>query len=161
MDRVTIDLPGLQNDFAEKIYAVAKTHEKPLVLVLCNGGPLAVDGYVEQPNAIVEAFNLGGAGAYPLASLLFGDANKWGKLPYTIYPKDYIYTTDGKLRYAKFPGRTYKYYQDKPVFPFGYGLSYTDFELTCVYSKHNSIINIDCNVKMLGQSAGTRFYCIP
>ena len=44
MDRVTIDLPGLQNDFAKKIYAVAKTHEKPLVLILCNGGPLAVDG---------------------------------------------------------------------------------------------------------------------
>ena len=49
IDRVTIDLPGLQNDFAEKIYAVAKRLEKPLVLILCNGA-LAVDGYIEQPN---------------------------------------------------------------------------------------------------------------
>eukprot|EP00944_MAST-04C_sp_MAST-4C-sp1_P013117 g13117.t1 len=155
IDRVTIDLPGLQNDFAEKIYAVAKRLEKPLVLILCNGGPLAVDGYIEQPNAIVEAFNLGGAGAYPLASLLFGDANKWGKLPYTIYPKDYIYKQPMEnYDMAKFPGRTYKYYQDKPVFPFGYGLSYTDFELTCAYSKHNSIINIDCNVKNVGTIGG-------
>ena len=78
-----------------------------------------------------------------------------GKLPYTIYPKDYIYKQPMEnYDMAKFPGRTYKYYQDKPVFPFGYGLSYTDFELTCAYSKHNSIISIDCNVKNVGTIGG-------
>ena len=69
IDRVTIDLQGLQNDFAEKIYAVAKRRETTGFDIV-QWGALAVDGYIEQPNAIVEAFNLGGAGAYPLASLL-------------------------------------------------------------------------------------------
>ena len=155
IDRVTIDLPGLQNEFAKNIYAVARTLNKPLVLILCNGGPLGIDGYIEQPDAIVEAFNLGGAGSYPLASLLFGDANKWGKLPYTIYPKDYV-NKQSMINYdmAKFPGRTYKYYQNKPVFPFGYGLSYTEFELTCTNSKHDDIITIDCDVKNIGDVEG-------
>ena len=122
---------------------------------MCNGGPLAIDGYVQQPDAIVEAFNLGGAGSYPLASLLFGDANKWGKLPYTIYPKDYV-QKQSMVNYdmSKFPGRTYKYYQEKPVFPFGYGLSYTDFELTCTNSDNNGVVTIDCHVKNIGPVDG-------
>jgi beta-D-xylosidase 4 len=155
IDRVTIDLPGLQNDFAEKMYEVAKKAGKPLVLILCNGGPLAIDGFVEQPNGIVEAFNLGGAGSYPLASLLFGDANKWGKLPYTIYPKDYV-KKQSMVNYdmAKYPGRTYKYYQEKPVFSFGHGLSYTTFQLTCTNKENKDSIIVACNVENVGGMGG-------
>jgi beta-glucosidase-like glycosyl hydrolase len=157
IDRVTIDLPGLQNTFAEKIYEVAKVSGKPLVLILCNGGPLAIDGYVEQPNAIVEAFNLGGAGSSPLASLLFGDANKWGKLPYTIYPKEYV-NQQSMVNYdmAKYPGRTYKYYQEKAVFAFGYGLSYTAFKLTCTSKEKegSGSISVVCNVENVGNMGG-------
>lgn len=75
-DRGNISLPGLQEAFALQVIAIGK----PVVLVLTNGGPLAIDNLVDKADAIVEAFNPA-FGAPMLAEALFG-ANRWGKLPY-------------------------------------------------------------------------------
>eukprot|EP00035_Acanthoeca_spectabilis_P009112 m.162985 g.162985 ORF g.162985 m.162985 type:complete len:68 (+) comp14615_c0_seq8:4608-4811(+) len=65
-----------------------------------------------------------------LARALFGKDNRWGKLPYTIYPASFV--ADAKLAdysMATYPGRTYKYFEGKPLWPFGFGLSLTNFSL--------------------------------
>ena len=85
VDRSDITLPGMQVAFAKAVYKLGK----PVVLVLTNGGPLAIDDLVDGAGAIVEAFNPA-FGAPMLAATLFGAENRWGKLPYTIYPAVYV-----------------------------------------------------------------------
>ena len=137
-DRADITLPGLQSEFAERVLAL----RKPTVLVLTNGGALAIDALVARtrptaaaapgPAAIVEAFNPCTNGATALAQLLFGLENRWGKLPITIYPASYAKAQDdASFDMSAAPGRTYKYYQDEPLFAFGWGLSLTSFDLAC------------------------------
>jgi len=126
MDRTNITLPGLQYSFAQQIIALGK----PVVLVLVNGGAVAIDGI--STNGIIEAFYPSMRGAEALAHLVFGLANRWGKLPVTLYPAAYVsevsmYSFDMSLA----PGRTYRYYTGTPLFPFGFGLSYTTFATAC------------------------------
>lgn len=79
LDRPMIDLPGQQQELARQVLALGK----PTVLILSNGGAVAIDGLIDGPKAIVEAFSP--AQQTPaLAALLFGDENRWGRLPYTI-----------------------------------------------------------------------------
>ncbi len=80
LDRVDTALPGLQEPFALNVLAL----NKPVVMVLTNGGALAIDNLVALPAAIVEAFNPGVGGAVPLAHSLFGLQNRWGKMPVTM-----------------------------------------------------------------------------
>eukprot|EP00041_Stephanoeca_diplocostata_P031791 m.1000808 g.1000808 ORF g.1000808 m.1000808 type:complete len:580 (-) comp24028_c0_seq12:1391-3130(-) len=127
IDRPDITLPGLQEQFALEILGL----KKPTVLIMANGGPLAIDSLLPGCGAVVEAFNP--AQSTPaLAQLLFGRENRWGKLPYTIYPR--AYATEQPM--ANFdmtvvPGRTYKYYRGTPLFAFGHGLSYATFIVMC------------------------------
>ena len=82
LDRTDTALPGLQEPFAMQV--LASFPHKPTVLVLTNGGALAIDNLMVGPSAIVEAFNPGVRGAVPLARALFGLENRWGKLPITM-----------------------------------------------------------------------------
>ena len=126
-DRPDILLPGLQEAFALKVLALGK----PVVLVLTNGGPLAIDNLVHGAGAIVEAFNPA-FGAPVLARALFGVVNKWGKLPYTMYDANYTKQVPlGDYAMATPPGRTYRYYSGKPLFAFGSGMSLTTFAMAC------------------------------
>eukprot|EP01116_Phalansterium_solitarium_P015449 TRINITY_DN3413_c0_g2_i1.p2 TRINITY_DN3413_c0_g2~~TRINITY_DN3413_c0_g2_i1.p2 ORF type:complete len:747 (-),score=307.36 TRINITY_DN3413_c0_g2_i1:314-2554(-) len=123
IDRVTISLPGLQDMFAQKVIATGV----PVVLLLTNGGAVAIDDLIAGPKAIVEAFNPAFQ-ARALANSLFGLENRWGKMPYTIYPANYTAVqsmTNFNMSIA--PGRTYRYYQGTPLFAFGTGLSLTTF----------------------------------
>eukprot|EP01065_Artemidia_motanka_P046983 TRINITY_DN7245_c0_g1_i1.p1 TRINITY_DN7245_c0_g1~~TRINITY_DN7245_c0_g1_i1.p1 ORF type:complete len:747 (+),score=212.76 TRINITY_DN7245_c0_g1_i1:53-2293(+) len=127
VDRTDTALLGQQEPFVQQLIATGK----PVVLVLVNGGQLAIDNLVAGPAAIVEAFNPNVVGAVGVADALFG-ANRWGKLPYTMYPHDYIQQQDmSNYDMSKPPGRTYKYYTGEPLFPFGHGLSYTNFTHSC------------------------------
>lgn len=127
------------------------------MLVLTNGGPLAIDGLIEGADAIVEAFNPA-FGAPMLADTLFGIENRWGKLPYTIYPE--IYTSQVQLDdydMSKPPGRTYRYYTGKPLFEYGQGLSYTTFGMQCKCSGGScsaTPMNFSCTVSNTGAVAG-------
>ena len=97
---------------------------KPVVLVLLNGSAVAVNWARDHVPAIVEAWYPGQAGGTALADVLFGDYNPAGRLPVTFYKSaDQLPPfTDYAMK-----GRTYRYFEGEPLFPFGYGLSYTTF----------------------------------
>ena len=127
-DRTDIKLPGLQEFFAKLVFH--QFPDTPVVLVLVNGGQLAIDNLVDDPVAIVEAFNPNSIGGTALALSLFGVENRWGKLPYTIYPYDAVMKFDmSNYDMSKPPGRTHRYFTGTPIYPFGYGLTLTSFEI--------------------------------
>ncbi len=119
-DRISIDLPKPEQDLLE---AVA-TAGKPTVVVLTNGSALAVNWAKEHANAILEAFYPGEEGGTAVAQTLSGHNNPAGRLPITFY--------NGLAQLPPFDdysmkGRTYRYFEGTPLYPFGYGLSYTTF----------------------------------
>jgi beta-glucosidase len=120
-DRTDIKLPRPQEELLKQMHALGK----PIVLVLLNGGALAVNWAAEHIPAIVEAWYPGQAGGEALADVLFGDYNPAGRLPVTFYRsiEDLPPFEDYRME-----GRTYRYFEGEPLFPFGYGLSYTTFE---------------------------------
>ena len=103
---------------------------KPTVVFLLNGGMVAVDELVNQSNvALVEAFYPGMEGAQALAESLFGQANKWGKMPYTIYPASWASRNSMLEHDLVSSHRTYRYGAEAVV-PFGAGISLTRFTLS-------------------------------
>jgi beta-glucosidase len=119
-DRVSLGIPRAQEDLMRKVAAVGK----PLVLVLLNGSAVAVNWARDHVPAIVEAWYPGQAGGDAIADVLFGDYNPAGRLPVTFYQsaEQLPAFTDYNMK-----GRTYRYFQGEPLYPFGYGLSYTTF----------------------------------
>jgi len=119
-DRTRIDLPASQERLLERIVAVGK----PTVLVLLNGSALAVNWAQHHVPAILEAWYPGQAAGSALADVLFGDYNPGGRLPVTFYKSVDDLPPFDDYRMA---GRTYRFFKGKPLYPFGYGLSYTSF----------------------------------
>ncbi|MGD8623938.1 MAG: glycoside hydrolase family 3 C-terminal domain-containing protein [Anaerolineae bacterium] len=120
-DRSRIELPLLQEEFLKQLYVLGK----PLVLVLLNGSALAIPWAARHIPAIVVAWYPGQAGGKALADILFGDYNPGGRLPITFYESTEDLPPFDDYRMA---GRTYRFFQGEPLFPFGHGLSYTTFE---------------------------------
>jgi len=131
-DRTSLDLPKPEQDLLEALYA---TH-KPLVVVLTNGSALGVNWANDHANAILEAWYPGEEGGSAVAETLSGRNNPAGRLPVTFY-KD-ISQLPAFEDYSM-KGRTYRYFQGAPLYPFGYGLSYTHF----TYSNLNAPAMID------------------
>ncbi|XP_074380768.1 putative beta-D-xylosidase 7 [Apium graveolens] len=135
-DRVDLVLPGLQQSL---ITSVAKAAKKPVILVLLCGGPVDVSfaKYNPKIGGILWAGYPGEAGGTALAEIIFGDHNPGGKLPLTWYPKDFVKVpmTDMRMRpqpSKSYPGRTYRFYTGKKVYPFGFGLSYSRYSYNIV-----------------------------
>ena len=119
-DRTSIDLPKPELDLLEAVAATGK----PVVLVLTNGSALAVNWAKERVNAILDAWYPGEEGGTAVAETLSGKNNPAGRLPVTFYTgADQLPPFDS---YAM-KGRTYRYFEGTPLYPFGYGLSYTTF----------------------------------
>ena len=119
-DRTSIDLPQPEEDLVEAVAATGK----PLAVVLMNGSALAVNWINEHANAILEAWYPGEEGGAAVAETLSGKNNPAGRLPVTFY------TGVNQLPNFEDYGmanRTYRYFTGKPLYPFGYGLSYTKF----------------------------------
>ena len=119
-DKPNLNLPGLQHD----ILKIAKESGKPVVLVLLTGSAMAVTWEEENLDAILQGWYPGAQGGKAIAKILFGDVNPEGKLPITFYR-----TTEELPAFADYSmkGRTYRYMKQKALYPFGYGLSYTDY----------------------------------
>mmetsp|Transcript_68123 Transcript_68123/g.221823 ORF Transcript_68123/g.221823 Transcript_68123/m.221823 type:complete len:755 (+) Transcript_68123:43-2307(+) len=154
IDRVDTALPGLQEPFALKVLALGK----PTVLVLTNGGALAIDELVapstNMPYAIVETFSPCVVGGKAIGASLFGLENRWGKLPVTMYLHSFIQEkamTDYDMTSS--PGRTYRYYTGTPLFAFGHGLSLTTYTLSCREAAPRSR-DFTCTVGNTGDRSG-------
>lgn len=147
-DRTRIDLPDVQQQLIKEIHALGK----PVVLVLLNGSALAVNWENENIPAIVEAWYPGQAAGQAIADVLFGDYNPAGRLPVTFYKsvKDLPPFDEYKIT-----NQTYRYYTGTPLYPFGYGLSYTTFNYTNLsVDKTSSAIGVSATVKNTGTVAG-------
>ena len=145
-DRKNIALPNNQIDLIKEIYKVNKN----ICLVLINGSPISLPWIDKNIDAIVEAWYPGQAGGKAIAEVLFGDYNPGGKLPLTFYK--------GNSQLSKFDeydvrkGHTYMYLKNKPLYPFGYGLSYSKFKFTSFKLNSNNFnledtISISFNIK--------------
>ncbi|MDV7185861.1 glycoside hydrolase family 3 C-terminal domain-containing protein [Lutibacter sp. TH_r2] len=121
-DRKSIKLPQNQIDYVKKIRAKTKN---PIVLVLTGGSPIAIPELHDLVDAILFVWYPGEEGGNAVADILFGDVPPSGKLPIT-FPK----SVDQLPPYTDYSmkGRTYKYMSKEPLYPFGFGLSYTSFE---------------------------------
>ena len=121
-DKPNLSLPGLQQQVLEEIHKSGK----PVVLVLLSGSALAVSWANDHIPAIIEGWYPGAQGGRALAAVLFGDYSPEGKLPVTFYR-----TTEELPAFTDYAmkGRTYRYMEQEALYPFGYGLSYTDFSV--------------------------------
>ena len=153
-----LELPGCQGDVIKKVIEM----NSKVILVLINGGPVTVAKQLLEDDriiGIIEAFYPGALGGTAVADVLFGNYNPGGRMPVTTYLSsdelppavDYNMTTP--------PGRTYRYYTGTPVFPFGYGLSYTSFEyskLTVTPTKISTCdsVKVTVSVHNSGEMAG-------
>ena len=133
-DRVEIGLPGQQQPLADAVLQAAKAARVPVAAVLVNGGLCSLDSFAAPGSgvaAIIEALEPGNTGGTAVAEALFGDTNTFGKLPFTMYPRNFTrLSAMHDMSMSAYPGRTYKYYRGPAaLFEYGFGLSYTQFQL--------------------------------
>ncbi len=151
-DRTDIRLPATQERLIQKIHALGK----PIVLVLNNGSALAVNWAQDHIPAIVEAWYPGQAGGTAIADVLFGDYNPGGRLPLTFYQsvEDLPPFDDYELA-----GHTYRYFDGLPLYPFGFGLSYTTFRLVNLRLSQTEVradetVQVSVDITNTGDRAG-------
>jgi len=120
-DLTHLNLPKTQSDLMEALKATCK----PIVLVLINGSALSINYAAENMDAILTAGYPGQQGGNAIADVLFGDYNPAGRLPVTYYK-----SVDQLPAFENYDmeGRTYRYFRQTPLYPFGFGLSYTSFD---------------------------------
>jgi beta-glucosidase len=120
-DRTDLSLPKSQDALLKAVVATGK----PVVVVLLSGSAVAVNWANDNVPAILAAWYPGGEGGTAIADVLFGDYNPAGRLPVTFYKSvDQLPPFDD----YSMQGRTYRYFKGEPLYPFGFGLSYTKFD---------------------------------
>ncbi|MBN1832073.1 MAG: glycoside hydrolase family 3 C-terminal domain-containing protein [Deltaproteobacteria bacterium] len=151
-DRTNIDLPMVQRNCLKAL----KEEGKKVIFVNCSGSAIALTPETETSDAILQAWYAGESGGEAVADVLFGDYNPSGKLPVTFYK-----SSDQLRDFEDYSmeGRTYRYMNDA-LFPFGYGLSYTRFEIGSAklnkkVIKPDETIRLTVPVKNIGKRDGT------
>jgi beta-glucosidase len=151
-DRTDIGLPKQQEALLQEIQALGK----PVVLVLLNGSAVAVNWAHDHVPAILDAWYPGEEGGTAIADVLFGDYNPAGRLPVTFYKSvDQLPPfTDYRME-----GRTYRYFKGEPLYPFGFGLSFTRFKydklkLSAGRIKPGGELTVSTEVQNIGDRAG-------
>lgn len=151
-DRTDISLPRSQETLLKAVVATGK----PVIVVLLSGSALAVNWANDNVPAMLAAWYPGGEGGTAVADVLFGDYNPAGRLPVTFYKSvDQLPPfTDYSMQ-----GRTYRYFKGQPLYPFGYGLSYTTFRYSNLRFKKNSVpagetIEVSADVTNAGEREG-------
>jgi beta-glucosidase len=151
-DRTSLDLPAPQERLMEKVVALGK----PTVLVLMSGSAVAVNWAQEHVPAIVETWYPGQASGTAIADVLFGDYNPAGRLPVTFYKSVNDLPAFDDYRMA---GRTYRFFDGTPLYPFGFGLSYTTFSYKNIRTSAESMakdgsVTVSVDVTNTGPRAG-------
>ncbi len=152
-DRSDIEFPAVQT----RLVQAMGTTGKPVILVNCSGSAMAFTPFLDDCDAILQAWYPGQGGSQALAEIIFGDCNPSAKLPVTFYKS----TADlpDFLDY-EMENRTYRYFKGEPLYPFGYGLSYTEYEygnakLSKTSVKAGKGIDITIPVKNAGNVDGS------
>ena len=144
-DRTSIELPQAQRDVLRMLHEAGKK----VIFINCSGGAIALTPELDTCDAILQWWYAGEMGGTALAEVLFGDQSPSGKLPVTFYK-----STDELPDFLDYTmkNRTYRYYTGEALFPFGYGLSYTTFDISKPVYKNN---NVQVSVKNTGSSTGS------
>lgn len=152
-DRANLGLIAQQDELARALFELGK----PVVVVLINGAPLSIPEVAARANAVLEAWYPGQEGGTAVADILFGDANPGGKLPLTVARS----VSQLPLFYNQKPSahRGYLFDSSDPLFPFGFGLSYTTFEIGKPRLSSNRIsadgtVTVTVDVRNTGKVAG-------
>lgn len=152
-DRTDLHLPKPQQQLLEALQAL----NKPIVMVVTGGGSIALDWAQEKIPAILMAWYPGQEGGTALADILFGDVSPSARLPVTFYKGDAVLPDfqDYSMR-----GRTYRYYTGQPLYPFGFGLSYSQFNYSDIHLDKTSLSSkgqapVSLKVKNTGSIAAT------
>jgi beta-glucosidase len=152
-DRANLGLIAQQDELARALFALGK----PVAVILINGAPLSIPEVAQNASAVLEGWYPGQEGGTALADILFGDANPGGKLPVTIA------RSSGQLPlfYNQKPSahRGYLFDSKDPLFPFGFGLSYTTFEigpphLSAARIRSDQSVTVSVDVRNTGKVAG-------
>jgi len=151
-DRTSIDMPAAEEDLLQAV----KASGKPLVLVMMNGSALSINWAKAHADAILEAWYPGEEGGTAIAETLAGTNNPAGRLPVTFYTG--VAQLPPMESYAM-AGRTYRYFTGKPLYPFGYGLSYATFRYDNLKLSSTSVaarksLKISANVRNTSQHDG-------
>lgn len=151
-DRTLIELPQIQQTLLKKLRAT----KKPIIFVLCTGSAIGLANVDENYDALLNAWYGGQSGGTAVADVLVGDYNPAGRLPVTFY-KSTAQLPDFENYQMK--NRTYRYLTDTPLYPFGYGLSYSKFvygnpTLSATTIKKNERINLSIDVTNTSKYAG-------
>jgi beta-glucosidase len=149
-DKNHLNLPGLQQELLETIHKTGK----PIILLLLSGSALAVTWADKKIPAIVQAWYPGAQGGNAIASLLFGEYSPSARLPVTFYK-----STEELPDFCDYSmkNRTYRYMENEALYPFGYGLSYTRFEYSCLNITNTSVQageSVSCCITV--KNVGTR-----
>lgn len=151
-DRTNIELPKVQKEMIKALKATGK----PVVYVVCTGSALALNWEEANIDAILNAWYGGQEGGTAVADILFGDYNPSGRLPITFY-KSVDQLPD--FQDYNMQGRTYRYMTQEPLYPFGYGLSYTTFDFRNAKLSQNKIakdqsVTLSLDIANTGQTDG-------
>lgn len=151
-DRADLDLPGVQEELLQAVRAAGT----PIVLVLMTGSALSVNWADANVPAIVNAWYPGEEGGHAVADVIFGDYNPAGRLPVTFYA-----SVDQLPEFTNYSmvSRTYRYFAGQPLYPFGYGLSYTRFQYSylCITPDRPATgesLRVSAQVENIGDRAG-------
>jgi beta-glucosidase len=151
-DRTKLEIPSPQEELLKRLVAMGK----PVVLVLTNGSALSIPWEKEHVPAILEAWYPGQEGGNAVADVIFGDYNPAGRLPVTFYTSASDLPAFDNYAMA---GRTYRYFRSAPLYPFGYGLSYSSFTYQNANLSHQKVtakdtILVEVTVRNTGHSDG-------
>lgn len=147
-DKPGLELPGLQN---EVIKTICESGKKVIIVVL-SGSALALGYANDNADAVLEGWYPGSLGGKAIANILFGDTNPQGKLPVTFYQG-----TDSLPEFTDYSmkNRTYRYLSEEPLYPFGYGLSYSDFDYSDLkVDKLGDTVQLTFNITNNSKCAG-------
>jgi beta-glucosidase len=142
-DKLGVELIGRQNELLANVFEAAAG--KPVIVVLLSGSALAAVEADKKAGAVIQAFYPGSLGGVALAKVLFGQVSPSGKLPVTFYraTSDLPAFTDYNME-----GRTYRYFKGEPLYPFGFGLTYSTFTISGLEAD-----TLSCTVKVKNTGA--------